>query len=113
MFDRLLDRFATIDADPTPKWRPSLTLRGLEPRTETRGIRGYKQKLAAIAERVPGAHIKVLCAKGERLSDHDQDVGSYRYCITNLAAPSREELHARYAVVEQLLPFRFAEPDGR
>ena len=69
--------------------------------------------LAAIAERVPGAHIKVLCAKGERLSDHDQDVGSYRYCITNLAAPSREELHARYAVVEQLLPFRFAEPDGR
>ena len=30
VFDRLLDRFATIDADPTPKWRPSLTLRGLE-----------------------------------------------------------------------------------
>jgi cytochrome P450 len=30
VFDRLLDRFATIDADPTPTWRPSLTLRGLE-----------------------------------------------------------------------------------
>lgn len=65
-------------------------------------------QLAEIAQRVPGAHIKILCAPGERLSDHDQDVGSYRYCITNLAAPSREELHARYALVEQLLPFRFA-----
>ncbi len=30
VFDRLLDRFASIDADPIPRWRPSLTLRGLE-----------------------------------------------------------------------------------
>jgi len=30
VFDRLLDRFTAIDADPNPQWRPSLTLRGLE-----------------------------------------------------------------------------------
>ena len=29
-FARLLARFPTIDADTTPVWRPSLTLRGLE-----------------------------------------------------------------------------------
>ena len=34
----------------------ALTLRGLEPRTETRGIRAYKQKLAAIAE-LPGLRV--------------------------------------------------------
>ena len=65
-------------------------------------------ELAALAQRVPGAHVKILCAPGERLSDHDQDVGSYRYCIINLAAPSAEELHARYAEAEKLLAFRFA-----
>ena len=65
-------------------------------------------ELAAVAREVPGALIKILCAPGERLSDHDQDVGSYRYCIVNLAAPSRELLHARYAVIEKLLQFRFA-----
>lgn len=30
VFERLLARFPTIDADTTPVWRPSLTLRGLE-----------------------------------------------------------------------------------
>ena len=30
VFQRLLARFPTIDADTTPVWRPSLTLRGLE-----------------------------------------------------------------------------------
>ena len=30
VFDRLLRRFEVIDGDPEPKWRPSLTLRGLE-----------------------------------------------------------------------------------
>lgn len=64
-------------------------------------------ELAAVEREVPGALIKILCAPGERLSDHDQDVGSYRYCIVNLAAPSRELLHARYAVVEKLLQFSF------
>ena len=65
------------------------------------------RELAAVEREVPGALVKILCAPGERLSDHDQDVGSYRYCIVNLAAPSREQLHARYAVVEKLLPFGF------
>ena len=30
VFERLLARFSTIDADTTPVWRPSLTLRGLD-----------------------------------------------------------------------------------
>ena len=64
--------------------------------------------LAEVERQVPGALIKILCAPGERLSDHDQDVGSYRYCIVNLAAPTREQLYARFARVEELLQFRFA-----
>ena len=34
----------------------AVTLRGLEPKTETRGIRGYKQKLASIAA-LPGVRV--------------------------------------------------------
>ena len=61
-----------------------------------------------IERRFPGAHVVILCAPGQRLSERDQDIGSYRYCIINLAAPSRDTLHARFAEVEALLPFRFA-----
>ena len=73
--------------------------------------RGYvadSAQLAAVAEKVPGAHIKILCAPGERLSDHDQDVGSYRYCIINMAAQSSQELQDHYEQVTALLPFVFA-----
>ena len=67
-----------------------------------------EQEIARVKERFEGAVVQVLCAPGERLSDHDQDVGSYRYAIVNLGAPTREELFARYTEVEQLLPFGFA-----
>ena len=63
--------------------------------------------LALLQERFPGTHVELLCAAGERLSDHDQDVGSYRYGIVNMAAASREALHAAYADVEARLRFEF------
>ena len=62
---------------------------------------------AEIVARYPGTHIKILCQPGERLSDHHQDVGSYRYGIVNMAAASREALHAAYADVEARLRFEF------
>ena len=64
--------------------------------------------LARVEHRFPGTHIKILCAAGERLSDHNQDVGSYRYCIINIAAQSPQELHDHYAQVTARLPFVFA-----
>jgi hypothetical protein len=56
----------------------------------------------------PGLIVQVLCRPGARLSDYDQDVGSFRYAIINLSARSVDELHARYQHVVQALPFRFS-----
>ncbi|MCK6552264.1 ATP-grasp domain-containing protein [Myxococcota bacterium] len=64
--------------------------------------------LTEVEARYPGTVVKLLCAPGERLSDHDQDVGSFRYCIVNMGAPTREEIHRRYADVERILRFVFA-----
>lgn len=66
------------------------------------------EEISQVKERFPGTIIQVLCAPGERLSDHDQDVGSYRYGIINLGAPSRDELFERYQQVERMIPFRFS-----
>jgi biotin carboxylase len=63
---------------------------------------------AIVQERFPAAHLELLCAPGDRLSDHDQDIGSFRYCIVNLAAQSRSELYDHYAELQQLLRFEFA-----
>jgi hypothetical protein len=72
-----------------------------------------REHLEEVERRLPGTHVKVLCDVGEKLSEHFQDVGSYRYCIVNMAAKSRDELHARYAEAEELLPFRFSNEDLR
>mgnify|MGYP000284681887 CR=1 FL=1 len=61
-----------------------------------------------VEQRYPETQLNILCAPGERLSDHDQDVGSYRYCIVNMAAQSKSELYAHYAELQQLLHFEFA-----
>ncbi len=66
------------------------------------------EQIARFQQRFPGAQVKVLCAPGERLSDHDQDVGSYRYCIINMAAQSLSELESHYEEAKSLLPFSFA-----
>lgn len=63
--------------------------------------------IAAVARRFPGTTVKILCRAGERLSDHDQDVASYRYGIVNMGAPAPDELLRRYEEVERLLPFAF------
>ncbi len=68
--------------------------------------------ILGVERRFPGTHVKILCKEGEYLSEQDQDVGSYRYCIVNMAAQSREALHANYAELERLLPFRFSEGSG-
>ena len=67
-----------------------------------------EQQLAAVKERFPGTIIKVLCTLGERLSAQDQDVGSFRYGIINMGAPTRAELFAHYQQVEAMLPFEFS-----
>ena len=64
-------------------------------------------QLSDVQQRFPDTVIKVLCSPGERLSHHYQDVGSYRYCIVNMAANSKQELHAHYDQVRLLLPFEF------
>lgn len=60
-----------------------------------------------VEQRYPETQLNILCAPGERLSDRDQDVGSYRYCIVNMAALSHDELCANYSAVEESLPFSF------
>jgi biotin carboxylase len=64
--------------------------------------------IARVADRFPGTTVKVLCETGKRLSQYDQDVGSYRYGIVNMDAPSREELLARWDEARRMLPFEFA-----
>lgn len=52
------DEFRTLPKQPVLAAYPeaaAISLHGLKPRTETRGIRGYKQKLALIAA-LPGVH---------------------------------------------------------
>lgn len=66
------------------------------------------QQIKQVEARFPGTCVQVLCSPGELLSDHDQDVGSYRYCIVNMAAPSAAELHRRFDEAEKMLPFSFA-----
>lgn len=65
------------------------------------------EQIAQVEQRFPSAQVKVLCHPGDRLSDHDQDVGSYRYCIVNLAAASVAQLENSYAEITTLLPFAF------
>lgn len=71
-----------------------------------------EDEISEVRRLFPTAHLEILCHPGELLSDHKQDVSSYRYCITNLSAPSREELFRRYEHVLQILTFKF-QPLGK
>lgn|SRR5262249_4882075 len=64
--------------------------------------------IAALKKPYPGMVLHLLCRPGARLSDYDQDVGSFRYAIVNLSAPNRPELRARYRQLSESLNFRFA-----
>jgi hypothetical protein len=65
-------------------------------------------EIAEVQRRFPGTIVQVLCAPGELLSHHDQDVGSFRYAIINMGAATHEQLMADYAQVERMLTFRFS-----
>lgn len=67
------------------------------------------EALAELARRQPGARVSLLCAPGDRLSDHSQDVGSYRYAIVNLWGPTREALESAWLEAQALLPFEFED----
>ena len=64
-------------------------------------------EIHAAYEAFPSAHIEVLCKVGERLSELPQDMGSFRYSITNLAARDREALFSDHARLEKMLAFEF------
>ena len=66
-------------------------------------------EIASVKSMFPGTIVRVLCAAGDRLSDHDQDVGSFRYCIVNMSAESAEALYSSYDEVVRKLTFQFRE----
>jgi hypothetical protein len=63
--------------------------------------------IARAREQVPSLQARILCAAGERLSDHDQDTESFRYAIINLAAANERALEADWTAVQRLLAFQF------
>jgi biotin carboxylase len=65
--------------------------------------------VAEVKSMFPGTIVRVLCAAGDRLSDHDQDVGSFRYCIVNMSAESAPALYSSYDEVVRKLTFQFRE----
>lgn len=67
-------------------------------------------QVRAVTERFPETVVKVLVKPNERLSAHDQDVGSFRYGIVNMGGRDREDLLARWAEAERTLEFRFDSP---
>lgn len=67
------------------------------------------RELQALQMRFPGVHVELLCHAGDRLSAHPQDLASFRTCITNLAAPTREALLADYEVARSMLAFDYCD----
>jgi hypothetical protein len=65
------------------------------------------KELELVEKRFPGTRVETLCAVGDKLSNYDQDVESFRYCIVNMAANSHEELLRNYSEVEKLLTFQW------
>ncbi|HET9352502.1 MAG TPA: 4-hydroxy-3-methylbut-2-enyl diphosphate reductase, partial [Sphingomicrobium sp.] len=54
--------------------------------------------VAALKRRFPEAVVKITCEAGKRLSDLDQDVGSYRYGIVNLGGRTAAELDEKWTI---------------
>lgn len=55
----------------------------------------------------PSINVKILCDNGRRLSEYDQDIGSYRYAIVNMSGQTWDNLYESYQHVQTLLPFQF------
>lgn len=60
-----------------------------------------------VINRYPGTNVKILCHKGQYLSDVDQDIGSYRYAIINMSAQTWKNLYQAYEQVQAMLIFQF------
>lgn len=65
--------------------------------------------LAALRARCDDVVVKTTCVPGLRLSDLDQDVGSYRYGIVNLGGDTPAELDEKWAAAKALLPYEFVD----
>ena len=67
------------------------------------------EEIARVRNEYPMINIKILCSKGQRLSQICQDLDSYRYGLINLAAQTLVDLHKAYAFVEATLTFDFED----
>ncbi|HVE84506.1 MAG TPA: ATP-grasp domain-containing protein [Myxococcales bacterium] len=67
-----------------------------------------EEQVRRVKERWPGTIVNLLAHRGERLSQHDQDVGSFRLAIVNMGAPSLDALEAGWAEAERMLPFELS-----
>ena len=65
-------------------------------------------RLADIRRRFPDTVVKFLCEEGQWLSQHPQDLASYRYGIVNMGGSSHEELDLAFREVARLLEVQFA-----
>lgn len=66
-----------------------------------------ERDVAAMLERYPDATVQIYVKPGERLSDHEQDVESFRYGIVNLGGKDPDDLNRRWEEVRGMLPFGF------
>ena len=74
--------------------------------------RNREMKKLELKSRYPELHLQLLCHAGDRLSDHDQDVGSYRYAIVNSSAPDHARLRQELDEIRGELERRFALREG-
>lgn len=66
-----------------------------------------REDLEALAHEFPDAIFTPSVRVGERLSDHLQDVASFKYGTLHLGGTSRSDLFQRYRRALELLPFEF------
>jgi hypothetical protein len=62
-------------------------------------------ELARVRRRHPDAAVMLYLKRGAALAREMKWLGSYRYAVINLGAPSEADLEARYAEIRQLLGF--------
>jgi hypothetical protein len=72
-----------------------------------------EEEIVLVREKYPGTMVNPLCSAGTRLSDYDQDVQSFRYCLLNMSAPDAEQLHTRYKEVRRMLTFNLRDADEK
>jgi len=60
--------------------------------------------------RFPDARVEITASPGKLLSDVMQDGKSFRYCVINIGANSREDLKDKLEICESILDFQFAAP---